>query len=334
MQYGTMLLRHAACACQAAAQPSMAARARSVPLAFSVLAKICNIKGTRNAGACVPTCIPHATARLATGCAVFLPRSFLGVTGSAGACRSLTTPASTRSSLSIRHFSGAEKASGDLTLKQRFSMLAKDYGKVVLLSHSTIWAGSLVATWLAIKSMDMTKFLGMLPDTIASHIDPSAGAFAIAFVVVKLTGPMRLMVDLAITPMLARYLRHTWLAGPLGLQQVRQRKIKFSRDVAQSAHLRILSVRDNVRKSQLATSVVGTKTRITAAVRKSIPRLEWLRIRERIDTPISSAPASSWSARTWQAVRNKVQSSRNAARTRAGARDHNTRSPRSFSVVR
>ena len=236
---------------QAAAQPSMAARAQSVPLAFSVLANTCDIKGTRNAGARVPTRIPHATANtgLATGCAVFLPSYFLlGVTGSAGASRSLTTPASARSSLSVRHFSGVEKASSDLTLKQRFSMLAKDYGKVVLLSHCTIWAGSLVATWLAIKSMDMTKFLGMLPDTIASHIDPSAGAFAIAFVVVKLTGPMRLMLDLAITPMLARYLRHTWLAGPLGLQQARQRKIKFSRDVAHSAHLRMLSVRDNVRK--------------------------------------------------------------------------------------
>ena len=125
-------------------------------------------------------------------------------------------------------------------------MLAKDYGKVVLLSHSTIWAGSLVATWLAVKSMDMTHFLGMLPDAISSHIDPSAGAFAIAFVVVKLTGPMRLMVDIAITPMLARYLRHTWLCGPLGLQQVRQGKGKLSRDIAQSAHLRMLSVRDNV----------------------------------------------------------------------------------------
>eukprot|EP00961_Rhodomonas_salina_P094947 1277603-Rhodomonas_salina.1 len=41
-----------------------------------------------------------------------------------------------------------------------------------------------------------------------------AGAFAIAFVLVKLTGPVRLMFDIAITPTLAGYLRGTWLAGP------------------------------------------------------------------------------------------------------------------------
>jgi hypothetical protein len=59
----------------------------------------------------------------------------------------------------------------------------------------------------------MNTFLQLLPETIASHVDPSAGAFAIAFVLVKLTGPLRLMIDLAITPILARYLRRTWLAG-------------------------------------------------------------------------------------------------------------------------
>jgi hypothetical protein len=43
-------------------------------------------------------------------------------------------------------------------------------------------------TWVAIKSMDMTRFLALLPEAVASHVDPSAGAFAIAFVLVKLTG--------------------------------------------------------------------------------------------------------------------------------------------------
>lgn len=61
-------------------------------------------------------------------------------------------------------------------------------GWLAQLSHSTIWAGSLLVTWLAIKSMDMTRFLSLLPAGVASHVDPSAGAFAIAFVLVKLTG--------------------------------------------------------------------------------------------------------------------------------------------------
>ena len=39
-----------------------------------------------------------------------------------------------------------------LTLKQRFKVMAQDYGKVILLSHTTIWAGSLVGAWLVIRS--------------------------------------------------------------------------------------------------------------------------------------------------------------------------------------
>lgn len=95
----------------------------------------------------------------------------------------------------------------------------KEYGKVVLLSHSVIWVGSLAATWAALNSMDLSSAIALLPESIASHVDPSAGAFAIAFVLVKLTGPVRLMFDIAITPTLAGYLRGTWLAGPLGLRK-------------------------------------------------------------------------------------------------------------------
>ena len=102
---------------------------------------------------------------------------------------------------------GGSEAADGLSLKKRFQQMAKDYGKVILLSHSTIWAASLAGTWMALKSMDMTHFMALLPTAISSHVDPSAGAFAIAFVVVKLTGPGRLMIDLAITPVLARYLR-------------------------------------------------------------------------------------------------------------------------------
>jgi len=90
---------------------------------------------------------------------------------------------------------------------------------VVLLSHSVIWTASLAATYAALLSMDLSQFIALLPESIASHVDPSAGAFAIAFVLVKLTGPVRLMFDVAITPTLAGYLRGTWLAGPLGLRK-------------------------------------------------------------------------------------------------------------------
>mmetsp|Transcript_23614 Transcript_23614/g.76903 ORF Transcript_23614/g.76903 Transcript_23614/m.76903 type:complete len:306 (-) Transcript_23614:97-1014(-) len=103
--------------------------------------------------------------------------------------------------------------------KDKFKRLMQEYGKVVLLSHSTIWGLSLMGTYAFIQSMDLTAFIELLPKSIASHVDPSAGAFAIAFVLVKLTGPARLMIDFAITPTLAGFLRQTWLAGPLGLKK-------------------------------------------------------------------------------------------------------------------
>lgn len=65
----------------------------------------------------------------------------------------------------------------------------------------------------------MDEIIRMLPESIASHLDPSLGAFAVAFVLVKLTGPFRLMIDVAIAPTLAAYLRNTSLAGPLGLRK-------------------------------------------------------------------------------------------------------------------
>lgn len=105
-----------------------------------------------------------------------------------------------------------------LGIKDRFKLIVKEYGKVALLSHSTIWAGSLAATYAVLQGMDMDVFLSMLPHSMSSHIDPKAGAFAVAFVLTKLTGPGRLMIDIAITPTLAGYLRRTWLAGPLGLR--------------------------------------------------------------------------------------------------------------------
>lgn len=285
----------------------------------------------------------------------------------------------------------------DVSLKTRFQMMAKDYGKVIVvskalslgafwlpsssathervcipdgewlvqLSHSTIWAGSLLATWLAIKSMDMTHFLSLLPAGVASHVDPSAGAFAIAFVLVKLTGyrvrhllraaclgperrrrdkerlldahrwmvcrPARLMVDIAITPMLARVLRRTWLAGPLGLDkagppasklQVSRGLLEGSRKAQTRAGKRLDSMRQRVAESRCARgwqrlsaslAVTGTRTRVSAVIRKAIPRLQWVRLRKDVSTPLTAASSTWWRARTWQVVAHKLRATRAAA---------------------
>jgi hypothetical protein len=52
---------------------------------------------------------------------------------------------------------------------------------------------------------------------IDEQADSSAGAFAVTFILVKTTMPVRLLIDAAITPKLAQKLEGTPLAGPLGL---------------------------------------------------------------------------------------------------------------------
>eukprot|EP00802_Teleaulax_amphioxeia_P009801 Tamp_09823.p1 GENE.Tamp_09823~~Tamp_09823.p1 ORF type:complete len:395 (-),score=50.33 Tamp_09823:771-1955(-) len=200
---------------------------------------------------------------------------------------------------------GGPGGGGELTLKERFKVMAQDYGKVIMVSHSTIWAGSLLGAWLVIKSHqdDMTAFLQLLPESIASHIDPSAGAFAIAFVLIKLTGPFRLMIDIAITPMLAKYLRRTWLAGPLGLHSLPRTQGRLTQDLTKSARERMRSVGSKVKGRYVSSRAgVGAKLLVAATIRKSLPRLKWVRLREKIVTPVSGASTASWRARTWQAV--------------------------------
>jgi hypothetical protein len=220
----------------------------------------------------------------------------------------------------VRAFSSSSQAPGGaqgqdgLTLKERFQIMAKDYGKVILLSHSTIWAGSLAATFVALKSMDISQFIALLPGAIASHIDPSASAFAIAFVVVKLTGPGRLMIDLAITPMLARYLSSTWLAGPLGLDRRlgarRHSKLRYAfRGSMSDADKQMSMARENVR-DRVSGSIAGAKTQVIASIRKSLPRLEWVRLRDRVSTPVSGNEPQYWSSRTWKALRQHLKSAR------------------------
>jgi hypothetical protein len=236
----------------------------------------------------------------------------------------------------------------------------------VQLSHSTIWAGSLLATWLAIKSMDMTHFLSLLPAGVASHVDPSAGAFAIAFVLVKLTGyrvrhllraaclgperrrrdkerpldsdrcmvfrPARLMVDIAITPMLARVLRRTWLAGPLGLDKtgLPPSKLRMSRGLLEGprkaqtrAGKRLDSMRRRVAERLSASlAVTGTKTRVSAVIRKAVPRLQWVRLRKDVSTPVTAASSTSWRARTWQVLAYNLKARRAAANQNPSSSSH------------
>ena len=57
-----------------------------------------------------------------------------------------------------------------------------------------------------------------MAEAVAAKIDPSAGAFAIAYVLSKVAAPARIAADIAVTPVVAKALRETPLAGVLGLK--------------------------------------------------------------------------------------------------------------------
>mmetsp|Transcript_47063 Transcript_47063/g.75827 ORF Transcript_47063/g.75827 Transcript_47063/m.75827 type:complete len:119 (-) Transcript_47063:167-523(-) len=107
-----------------------------------------------------------------------------------------------------------EKGGGD-----KLKALVSKYGKVALLSHFSIQGFAYVAIYSVVSGMDVDALLQQLPEAISSRVDPSAGAFAVTFVLVKATTPIRLLIDAFITPKLADVLQNTPLAGPLGLSK-------------------------------------------------------------------------------------------------------------------
>jgi hypothetical protein len=98
------------------------------------------------------------------------------------------------------------------------------------------------------------------------------------------------MIDIAITPMLAQALRRTWLARPLGLAPraaarpssllVSEAVYEGSRGAKTAARSRLESMRQRVRASGLSASLAGAKTRVTGVVKKALPRLAWVRLRD------------------------------------------------------
>ena len=60
------------------------------------------------------------------------------------------------------------------------------------------------------------------PRSVASHVDTSAGNFAAAFVIVKVTAPLRWVVELTLIPRMVDVIRQTPLAQPLGLRAVEE----------------------------------------------------------------------------------------------------------------
>jgi len=95
--------------------------------------------------------------------------------------------------------------------------LAKEYSRVAVLSHFTNLAVFFAVIYSVLMTMDMQAVINMLPEFVATRIDPNGGAVAVSYIIVKALSPVRLLLDVALIPKLAEALRPTPLAGFFGL---------------------------------------------------------------------------------------------------------------------
>ena len=103
----------------------------------------------------------------------------------------------------------------------KLQQLVAKYGRVALLSHVAIQGLAFALVYPLVQSAgDIGQLTRQLPEFLSARIDPTAGALAVTFILVKATMPARLLMDAAITPKLADVLSNTPLAGPLGLKTV------------------------------------------------------------------------------------------------------------------
>ena len=121
-----------------------------------------------------------------------------------------------RGSLLRMQEEGGKKEGAD-----KLQQLVAKYGRVALLSHVAIQGLAFAVVYPLVQSAgDIGQLTRQLPEFLSARIDPTAGALAVTFILVKATMPARLLMDAAITPKLADVLSNTPLAGPLGLKTV------------------------------------------------------------------------------------------------------------------
>jgi hypothetical protein len=128
------------------------------------------------------------------------------------------------------------------TLSERMKDLYKKYGKVAITFHFAMWFATYGAMYLLVdQGVDVNKLLNMVGmgkkidkdapvvETLKQKLDPNANAFSwywttiknsdaarkmvVAFALLKLTGPLRTLLTLSVTPALAKALaRRGWIA--------------------------------------------------------------------------------------------------------------------------
>jgi hypothetical protein len=87
---------------------------------------------------------------------------------------------------------GARKA----TAKERLQALLQEYGSLAIGLFAFLWVGTLASIYLAVR-------MGWRPESAAGQ----AGTFGMAYLVFRLTLPVRIAATLVLTPLLAKLLQ-------------------------------------------------------------------------------------------------------------------------------
>ncbi|OQS07392.1 hypothetical protein THRCLA_00588 [Thraustotheca clavata] len=82
----------------------------------------------------------------------------------------------------------------------------KQYGKVAVVVHSTVFVSTLGVAFTCIESGIDIRHV-KIPFVDMSKIDPNAGTFLLAYLATVATGPLRGGLTIAITPWIARIVR-------------------------------------------------------------------------------------------------------------------------------
>ncbi|RLU18832.1 hypothetical protein DMN91_009189 [Ooceraea biroi] len=97
-----------------------------------------------------------------------------------------------------------------MSQKDRFRIMLKDYGRVLLVIHITVSLLSLGTCYVIITSgVDVTKFVATMwgMNEKLDNVLKTSTDFVIAYTIHKLLAPGRFMLSMAITPVCVRRLR-------------------------------------------------------------------------------------------------------------------------------
>ncbi|XP_015432569.1 PREDICTED: uncharacterized protein LOC107188738 [Dufourea novaeangliae] len=111
---------------------------------------------------------------------------------------------------STKEGTGKEKQAVDLSKKEKFKILIKDYGRTVIVFHIGISLISLGACYTAVISgLDLTPLAKYFVEgnEQLEKVLSNSSSFLLAYTVHKLLAPIRISITLAVTPFLVKKLR-------------------------------------------------------------------------------------------------------------------------------